>query len=232
MITNTLSISIYSLLVGFPIPILLALSLNYSISKSLKRTVQMITYAPHFISTVVIVGILLQFLATRNGLINNLIELFGGKRVDFLGSPQYFSSIYVWSGIWQNMGFSSIIYISALAGVDPELHEAAVMDGATILQRIRHIDLPSIQATITILLILSCGNVLTVGYEKILLMQNDLNLTVSEVIDTYVYKIGLASPLGNYSYASAIGLFTSAINFSILLVVNKLAAKIGHQSLI
>jgi ABC-type polysaccharide transport system permease subunit len=231
VLKNTLGISLYSLMAGFPIPILLAMMFNYIGSRRLRRISQMITYAPHFISTVVRVGMILQFLAQRNGLLNNLIALAGGRRIDFMGTPEYFWSVYVWSGIWQSMGYSSIIYISALSGVDPELHESAVIDGASIPQRIRHIDIPSILPTIIILLILSCGNILSVGYEKIYLMQNSLNLSYSEVISTYVYKVGLASPLGNYSYASAIGLFTAVINLILLVSVNQAAKMLNSQSL-
>lgn len=231
LIRNTLGISVYSLVAGFPIPILLAILLNYSTSRRFKKTVQMVTYAPHFISTVVMVGMVMQFLGQRNGLINNMIALLGGSRIDFMGTPAYLWSIYVWSGIWQGMGYSSIIYISALSGVDPELHEAAIVDGANIPQRIRHIDLPSILPTMMILLILSCGGILSVGFEKIYLLQNNLNLSVSEVINTYVYKTGLASALGNYSYSSAIGLFTSVINFILLMLVNRLVKIASGQSL-
>lgn len=231
LIQNTLGISLYSLAAGFPIPILLAILLNYAISQRFKKAVQMITYAPHFISTVVMVGMLLQFLSQRNGLVNNIIDALGGARVDFMGTPRYLWSVYVWSGVWQSMGYSSIIYISALSGVDPELHEAAIVDGANIFRRIRHIDLPSILPTMMILLILSCGGILSVGFEKIFLLQNNLNLSVSEVINTYVYKIGLASALGNFSYSSAIGLFTSVINFILLVLVNRLVKAASGESL-
>ncbi|MDR2178148.1 MAG: ABC transporter permease subunit [Treponema sp.] len=227
---NTLTISLYSLLT-FPLPIILALLLNYMTSRRYKKIVQLISYAPHFISTVVMVGIILQFLDTRSGIINVMIKLAGKEPVNFMGTSQYFYHIYVWSGVWQGIGYSSIIYIASLAGVPPELHEAAIVDGATILQRIRHIDLPSILPTASILLILACGGILSVGYEKVYLMQNNLNSKVSEVISTYVYKQGIIAAIPQYSYATAIGLFISVINVVILITVNRLSDKIGGNSL-
>ncbi len=231
IITNTLGINIYMLIAGFPAPVILALLLNYLPSRRFKKTVQMVTYVPYFISTVVMVALVIQFTSIRSGLINNVIELFGGQRIDMMGNKDLFWSLYVWSGIWQGTGYGSIIYIAALSSVDPELHEAAVVDGATLVQRIWHIDLPSIAPTIVILLILRCGNIINVGFEKTLLMQNSLNLARSEVISTYTYKVGLASSSNQYSYASAIGLFTSAINFVMLIVVNAIAKKLNRTSL-
>ncbi|MDD4743060.1 MAG: ABC transporter permease subunit [Eubacteriales bacterium] len=231
IITNTLGINIYMLIAGFPAPVILALLLNYLPSRRFKKTVQMVTYVPYFISTVVMVALVIQFTSIRSGLINNVIELFGGQRIDMMGNKDLFWSLYVWSGIWQGTGYGSIIYIAALSSVDPELHEAAVVDGATLVQRIWHIDIPSIAPTIVILLILRCGNIINVGFEKTLLMQNSLNLARSEVISTYTYKVGLASSSNQYSYASAIGLFTSAINFVMLIVVNAIAKKLNRTSL-
>lgn len=230
ILRNTLLISLYSLLT-FPLPIVLAILLNYMPSQRFKKAVQMVSYAPHFISTVVMVGIILQFLDPRSGVINMAIKAMGGETVNFMSRPEYFRHIYIWSGVWQGIGFSSIIYISALSGVSPELHEAAIVDGATILKRIWYIDLPSIAPTVSILLIMQAGSVLSVGYEKIYLMQNNLNMRVSEVISTYVYKQGLAAATPQYSYATAIGLFISLINIILLLIVNKLSDKISGSSL-
>lgn len=231
VLTNTLSISFYQLLAGFPIPIILALSLNYLGNRRYKKTVQMVTYAPFFISTVVIVGMLLQLLNTQYGVVNNLIVAAGGQRVEFLGNPNMFYSIYVWSGIWQTYGYSSIIYMAALSGVDPELHEAAIVDGAVITQRIVHIDLPGIMPTAIILLVLSTGLVMEIGFEKAYLMQNPLNLRVSEVVDTYVYKIGLTGAIPQFSYASAVGLFKSVVGLILLVTVNKIAKHTSESSL-
>lgn len=231
LIKNTIVISLYSLAAGFPFPIMLALSLNYVNNVPFKKTVQMVTYAPHFISTVVMVGMLLQFLAHRAGLVNNLLELIGLQRVDFIAKPAYFKSIYVWSGIWQNTGFGCIVYLAALSGIDQSLHEAAIVDGANKLQRMWHIDLPGIMPIAVILLILNSGNILNVGFEKVLLMQNPLNLRSSEVIGTYVYKVGLASASVNYSYPTAIGLFQSTVGLFLIIIVNNIAKRFGETSL-
>ncbi len=228
---NTLSISVYQLIAGFPFPIILALALNNAQNLRFKKLVQTTTYIPHFISTVVIVGIIMQFLNPRFGLINSIIEYFGGEPVNFMGSPQYFKTIYVLSGIWQNAGWGTVIYLSALSSIDPELHAAAIVDGASIFKRVIHIDLPGILPTVVILLIMNAGSIMNVGFEKILLMQNPLNLRTSEVISTYVYKVGLASPMGNYSYSTAIGLFNSVVNFILLVIVNQIAKRVGETSL-
>jgi len=227
---NTMAISLYSL-ATFPLPIVLALLLNYVKNQKFKKTVQMITYAPHFISTVVMVGIIIQFLDARNGVVNRIVEMLGGEAQNFMAKKEYFRHIYVWSGVWQSLGYNSIMYIAALAGVSPELHEAAIIDGATIKQRIWHVDLPSILPTIAITLILRCGSILSVGYEKIYLMQNSLNKGQSEVLSTYVYKLGLASSVPQYSYSTAVGLFVSVINLIMLLIVNKITAKMSGSSL-
>lgn len=230
IIRNTLTISLYGL-VTFPLPILLALLLNYIPSAKFKKSVQMVTYAPYFISTVVMVGIVLQFLDTRSGLINIFITAFGGTPVNFMSEPEWFYHIYIWSGVWQGLGYSSIIYIAALSGISPELHEAAIVDGASILKRIWHIDLPGIMPTISILLIMQCGSILSVGYEKIYLLQNNLNISVSEVISTYVYKQGLTATIPQYSYSTAIGLFVSVINVILLIIVNKITKRLSGSSL-
>lgn len=227
---NTIAISLYSLCT-FPIPILFALLLNYVKNQRFKKTVQMVTYAPHFISTVVMVGIIVQFLDARTGVVNQIVELFGGQATNFLAYEEYFRHIYVWTDVWQGFGYSSIIYIAALSGVSPELHEAAIIDGASIPQRIWHVDLPGILPTVSIMLILRCGSILSVGYEKIYLMQNSLNIGTSEIISTYVYKQGIASTLPQYSYSTAVGLFVSIINVIMLLIVNKITDKISGNSL-
>lgn len=230
IIRNTLTISLYSLLT-FPLPILLAVLLNYIPAQRFKKTVQMVSYAPYFISTVVMAGIILQFLDTRSGLLNLILMALGGDPVSFISKPEYFAHIYVWSGVWQSLGYNSIIYIAALSGVSPELHEAAVVDGATILKRIWHVDLPSILPTISILLIMSCGSILSVGYEKIYLLQNNLNGATSEVISTYVYKQGIMASTPQYSYATAVGLFVSVINVIMLIVVNRVTGRLSGSSL-
>ena len=229
LIKNTLTISLYSLIANFPAAIILAVAVNECKCKWYKKTVQMITYAPHFISTVVMAGIVLMVLSPYSGVINNIIETFGGKRSDFMANPNYFKHIYVWSGVWQTMGFNSIIYISALAGIDPTLHEAAVVDGATRWQRIWNVDLPGIAPTIITMLILNCGKIMTVGYEKILLLQNSVNISSSDVISTYVYRVGLEN--AQYSFSTAVGLFNSVINLILLVSVNKIAKRVSETSL-
>jgi putative aldouronate transport system permease protein len=231
LMSNTIVLSVYTLLAGFPFPIILALSLNYVKNQFFKKSVQMITYAPHFISVVVMVGIIIELLDPRNGIVNTLIQGLGFKPVSFMGTPEYFKSIYVWSGIWQSVGFSCIIYLAALSSIDPSLHEAAVVDGASKVQRMWHIDLPGIMPIAIIILIMNVGHMLDVGFEKVLLMQNPLNIRTSEVIDTYVYKVGLASQSMNYSYSAAIGLFKSIINLILLLIVNKIAQTTKQASL-
>lgn len=228
LIKNTFKLSITMLVCGFPLPIILALLLNECRSKKLKKTVQAITYAPHFISTVVIVSMLSIFLSS-DGIFNVIIEFFGGNPQDFMGNSKAFLPMYVISGIWESTGWNAIIYLSALSGVDPQLHEAAEIDGANKLQRILYVNLPAIYPTIAITLILSCGSILGVGYEKVFLMQNSLNLSVSEVISTYVYKIGLQK--AQYSYTTAIGLANSVVNLIILIAVNKISKKVSEVSL-
>ncbi|MBN2981471.1 sugar ABC transporter permease [Cohnella algarum] len=231
LLRNTLSISFYMLIAGFPFPILLAVGLHYARSERFKKTVQMVTYAPYFISLVVLVGLLLQFLDPRTGVVNQILGLFGVEPINFMAEASLFQSIYVWSHIWQNVGFSCIIFLAALSGIDPSLHEAAVIDGASKARRIWHIDIPGIMPIAIIMLILNTGSVMETGFEKILLMQNSLNLRTSEVIDTYVYKVGLVSQALNFSYATAIGLFKAVIGFILLVVVNASAKKLGQESL-
>lgn len=231
VIRNTLTISLYGLVAGMPIPIILAIALNSANNIKFRKSVQLVTYAPHFISIVVLVGMLIQILSPKYGIVNKIIELLGGSAVNFMSEGKLFAHIYVWSGVWQSMGYSAIIYISALSGVDPTLHEAAIVDGASRFKRILHIDLPCIAPTIIILLILSAGNIMNVGYEKVLLMQNSTNTEYSEVITTLVYKQGLTASFPNYSYSSAIGLFNSVVNFIMIVSINAIAKKWSGNSL-
>lgn len=228
LLWNTLSINLFSLLIAFPIPILLAIIVTELRSKRFSKLLQNITYAPHFISVVVIVGILTVFLSST-GPINKLIELFGGSSVRFMESAGWFKTIFISSNIWQSMGWQSIIYIAALSGVNPQLYEAAKMDGASRLRRIWHVSLPGIAPVIVILLILDVGHFMNIGFEKILLMQNNLNLESSDVISTFVYTTGILK--GEYSYTSAIGLFNSVINLMLLVLVNRVARKTSETSL-
>jgi len=228
IIRNTIVISLYGMIVGFPIPILLALGLNQIRNLKFKKFIQTVTYAPYFISTVVLVGII-NIVFAEKGFVNQFVSLFGNEPILFMGNIKYWRHIYVWTGVWQSMGWNAIIYIAALAGVSPELHEAAIIDGATKFQRIKYIDLPSIAPTIVITLILSAGSIMSVGFEKAFLMQNSLNAEVSEIIATYIYKVGLLS--GQYGFSTAVGLFNSVINCILLLSVNKIAKKMGHSSI-
>lgn len=231
LIQNTLGLSLYSLAVGFPIPIIFALSLNQLRTGIFKQTVQMVSYAPYFISTVVLVGMLLQFLDLRHGPVNLLLTTIDQNPIHFMGQAKLFQSIYVWSGVWQYTGFNTVIYLAALSTIDPALHEAALVDGANRLQRIWYIDLPGIMPTAITLLILNMGQIINVGFEKVFLMQNPLNTSISEVISTYVYKVGLIGGITNYSFASAIGLFNSLIGLIMLVVANQLMKKLTESSL-
>lgn len=228
LLWNTLSLSLYSLIAGFPMPIIFALLLNYITNVKLKKVVQMVTYTPHFISTVVYCGMILIFLSS-DGVINQLLKLIGIDSVAFLTNPSNFRHIYVWSGVLQNIGWGSIMYISVLTSVDPTLHEAATVDGATRFQRLLHIDLPAIVPTMVIMLIMRAGEIMDLGFEKAFLLQNNINLDYSEIIATYVYKIGIQG--GQFSYSSAIGLFNNVINMVLLVVVNKIAKKVSDVSL-
>ena len=229
VITNTVSLSAYRLAAEFPIPIVLALAMNILPSPRIKKSVQFITYVPHFISTVVIVGMLNVFLSKNFGLVNHFIAAIGGERAFFLGVPKLFQSLYVWSGVWQNAGWASIIYLAALSSVDPQLHEAAIVDGATLWQRIIKIDIPGILPTVVILLILNVGRIMSLGFEKAYLMQNALNLQKSEIITTYVYKVGLLN--AQFSFGAAVGLFNAAINCILLVAVNRAAKSLGQTGL-
>ena len=228
LVKNTLTLSVYSLLVTFPIPIILALVLN-ELSPKLKKFTQTVLYAPHFLSTVVLVGMMLVMFSKSSGVINTILEALGFERYYFFGEPEAFSRLYVWSSVWQNMGWNAIIYIAALSGIDSTLHEAAEIDGANRIQRILHINIPCILPTIIIMLIMAVGNIASVGYEKAFLMQNDLNISVSEIISTYVYKRGIVQ--SNYSFSAAVGLFNNVINVIMLLIANTISRKVSETSL-
>ena len=229
ILVNTIGISLYGMIAGFPIPIILAILVNETSNRTFKKSVQLITFAPHFISTVVMTNMILMFISVYGGPINNMLAALGADRVDFIARPEYFKSLFVWTGIWQGMGYSSIIYIAALSAIDPSLYEAATIDGANKLQKIRHIDLPGIAPTIVILLILNSGSIMNVGFEKIFLMQNNLNISASDVIATYVYRVGLED--AQYSFSAAVGLFNSVVNAVLLVLVNQVARKLGETSL-
>lgn len=224
LLGNTLKISVYGLLLGFVPPILLALSLNQILNKKIKQKVQLVLYAPNFISVVIIVGMLFLFLSA-NGPINGLVQKITGNPLMFMSNPDYFRTIYILSGIWQGMGWSSILYTATLAGVSTDLYEAANIDGANILQKIRYIDLPALKPVMVINFILSAGNIMNVGYEKAYLMQTSMNIPASEIISTYVYKVGLQS--GDYAYSAAVGLFNMIINVILLLLVNGIVKRIN-----
>jgi len=228
LIKNTVGIGVFTLLISFPVPIIIALLLNEVKSLRFKKFVQTIIYAPHFLSTVVVVGMLLLFLKS-DGMINQVITLFGGTPIDFISEPAWFKSIYVLSDVWQTMGWSSIIYIAALSAVDPAQHEAAMMDGASKFQRIIHINIPAIMPTIVILFILNVGSVMAIGFEKVFLLQNELNMSTSDVISTFVYRSGILE--AQYSFSAAVGLFNSIINFILLIMVNRIAKKVSDTSL-
>ena len=223
VIKNTLILGIYSLVVTFPLPIVLAIMLNEMRSLKYKKFIQMVTYAPYFISTVVFVGMLMQLFSQRTGIVNVLLKKIGMDPVNFLGNSSCFRSLYVWSGLWQGAGYSSIMYIAALAGVDPQLQEAAIIDGASKMQRIWHVDLPEIRPTIVTCLIFSCAGAIAIGFDKVYLMQNSLNANVSEVIATFVYKVGLVN--SDIGFSTAAGLFQSLVSFLILVTANKICRK-------
>jgi ABC-type polysaccharide transport system permease subunit len=229
LVKNTFLLSVYTVAASFPIAIILALALNEVRTGLFKRTVQLVTYAPYFISTVVVVSMTILVLSPRLGIVNEGLGFFGVPSIDFLGNPDYFRHIYVWSDVWQTTGYSAVIYLAALSGIDPALHESAKIDGASRLQRIRHVDLPGILPTAVIILVLAVGNIMAIGFEKAFLFQNPLNLSQSEIIATYVYKTGLLN--ADFSSATAIGLFNSVINLALLLMVNTIAKRITGNGL-
>ena len=229
LIGNTLKINILSLIFGFPLPIIFALMLNEIGHTGYKKVIQTVSYAPHFISTVVVVSMITLFLSPSNGVVNKLIEACGGDAVYFLGEPKYFIPVYIISNVWQSLGWSSIIYISALSNVSNEVMDAEYIDGASRFKRILHVSLPCIMPTIIIMLINQVGHIMSVGFEKVLLLQNNLNMSASDVIATYTYRCGLVG--GEYSYSAAIGLFNSIINFILIITVNKISKKYSETSL-
>ncbi len=229
LLWNTMSISVISLLIAFPIPILLALLINEIQNKRFKKWVQNVTYMPHFISVVVIVGMLNLYLNPNSGFVNNVMNGLGLESISFMEKSEWFKTIFIGSNIWQSMGWQSIIYIAALSGIDPQMYEAAKVDGATRIQRILHVSIPGILPVIVILLILDVGHFMNVGFEKILLMQNTLNMGASDVISTFIYRNGILN--GDYSYSASIGLFNSVINFILLILINNYARKKAETSL-
>ena len=232
-VTNTLALSMYSLVVGFPLPILFALLLNSVRSKKWRSWVENVTYMPHFISTVVMVGIMMRVFDVHTGLVNNVLDSIGiNWDTDLFIGDSNFRNLYIWSGVWQGTGWGSIIYMAALSAVDPQLHEAAIVDGASRMERVFHIDLPSIIPTITITLILRFGSIMSIGFDKAFLMQNDTNMAASEVISTYVYKVGLRADSGmQFSYSTAINMFNSIINLIAICTVNTVSNRINGSGM-
>lgn len=229
LLKNTIELSVYGLLFSFPLPIILALLLNQFNNQKYKRFVQTVIYAPNFISTVVLVGMMLVFLSPSSGLVNKIIQYFGGESIFFFGEPGWFQPLYILSGIWQGTGFGTIVYLGALSGISQELHEAAIVDGANKLQRICYVDIPGILPTIVIMFILALGGIMSIGYEKALLMQTALNMQKSSILPTYVYQVGLEQ--AQYSFSTAVGLFNSAINLVLVVGANKLSRKLSDTSL-
>ena len=229
LLANTVSLSLLILVFSFPMPVIFALLLNQLGSQKYKRIVQTVSYAPHFISVVVFVGLIFLFSSPSTGIINILVSKLGGPRIYYMGSLSWFRPVYLLSDIWQETGWGAIIYLAALSGVNPELYEAATIDGATKFQKILHIDIPAIVPTVTILLVLRTGAVMSVGFEKAFLMQTPLNLDHSEIISTYVYKVGLQG--AQFSFGSAVGLFNSVVNLALLLAVNRVVRALGETSL-
>ena len=229
LMINTVGLSLYNILAGIFPPIILAIALNYCSSRFFSKTVQLVTYMPYFISTVLVVSILTQMLSL-SGAVNKLIEAMGGTPIQFLSKPEWFKTLYVFSELWQKTGYNAVVYIAALAAISPELHEAAIVDGANIWQRILHVDIPGIMPTMITLTILACGRILTMGYEKVLLMQNLQNMRASDVISTYVYRIGIAEGM-QFSYSTAIGLFQSVVSLMMLTLVNGISRKVSDSSL-
>ena len=228
IVRNTFLMNVYDVLWAFPTPIILALLLNEVYHKPFKSVIQTLTYLPHFISLVVMCGMLKEFLST-DGLINDIVAFFGGDREALLSFSEYFRTIFISSNIWQNVGFSSIMYIAAIAGIDPALYEAAAIDGASRLHRLIHITLPSIMGTIIIMMILRLGSMMSVGYEKIILLYSPQTYETADVISSYVYRMGIKS--NNYSYATAIGLFNAIINAILLISANRISKRFGRRTL-
>ena len=229
LLKNTLTISFYTLIASFPFPIFLALIVNQLTHEKFKKTVQTILYAPHFISVVVLCGMLHVFLSPSTGIINNMLAAFGMERIYFLGKADLFDDIFVWSGIWQNSGWGMIIYLAALTSIDPSLYEAARIDGANNIKLIRHIEIPQILQTIVIMLIMNVGRFMNVGFQKAFLLQNSMNLQKSEIIATYVYRMGMLQQ--QFDFSTAIGLFNNVVNIILLITVNQICKKLNETSL-
>ena len=230
VIKNTLLLGLYSIAAGYPIPILLGLLINQMRPGKFRRVYQTVTYIPHFISTVVLVGMLNIMLSPSSGLISAIYKLFGAQAPNLLASPRLFPSLYVWSDVWQNAGWDAIVYLAALASVDPNLYEAATVDGAGKRQKMLYIDLPMLLPMSCVMLILRAGGIMNVSFEKAYLMQNDLNLSVSEMISTYVYKLGIIN--SQYSLSAAVNLFNTLVNLALLLLVNQITRRLGDTSIL
>ncbi|GAB3839075.1 ABC transporter permease [Kribbella italica] len=229
LVKNTFLLSFYTVIASFPIAVILALALNEVRQGFFRKTVQLVTYAPYFISTVVVVSMIILMLSPRLGIISRGLGFFGVDQPDLLGNPDYFRHIYVWSDVWQTAGYSAVIYLAALAGIDQSLYEAAKVDGASRIRKIIHVDLPGIMPTAVIILVLAVGNIMAIGFEKAFLLQNNLNLGQSEIIATYVYKTGLLN--ADFSLATAVGLFNSVINLLLLVFVNMIAKRVTGNGL-
>lgn len=229
VIRNTLQISIYSLLWSFPVPIVFALMANELKQGIFKRVVQAVSYIPYFISTVIVCGMVISFLSPTDGIVNNVIKLFGGEPINFMMEPDWFRTVFIASGIWQGFGWQSIIYLAALVGINPELYEAATVDGASRLQKVIHVSIPCIMPTIIITFILQLGQLMSIGHEKLILLYNPITLDVADVVSTYVYRTGLVD--GNYSLGSAVGLFNAVINLMLVILANRLSRKLSSVSL-
>ncbi len=231
LLRNTLALSLYSLFSSMPLPIILAICFNYMRNEKFKKLVQMVTYTPHFLSTVIIVSLITLLFNARSGVVSSIALKLTGERLNILGTAGAFRHLYVWSGTWQTLGWASILYVSALSGVDPALHEAAMIDGASKWKRVWHIDIPTILPTIAISMVMSMGGVLSVGFDKTFMMQNSINLEVSEVLSTFEYKRGIASSIPDYSYPSAVGLAMSIVNFILVMSANKISNKLSGYGL-
>lgn len=229
LLRNTVLLSVYGIVWGFPVPLLFALLLNEVRKGFFKRTVQTVSYLPYFISVVVLVGMVQSFVNPYDGIINRMIQALGGQPIHFLSEPGWFRTLYIGSGIWQNFGYESIVYLAAIASIDPQLYEAARIDGATRTQMIRHVTLPSIAPTVIILLIMNFGKVMNIGFEKVNLLYSPAIYETADVISTYVYRRGILD--GQYSFGSAVGLFNSAVNLVLILVVNRISKKVSDISL-
>ncbi len=229
LIRNTLLLNVYEIIFHFPAPIILALLLNELKSMLFKRVVQTISYMPHFLSTVVIVGMVVNFLSPQTGIINHFLAAFGFERIMFMGLPEWFRTIYISSEIWQKLGWGTILYLAAIAGIDPTLYEAAKMDGANRFQQMRHITFVGMVPVIVILFVLNLGNMMEIGYQKIILMYNPLVYETADVINTFVYRRGILS--ADFSFATAVGLFQSSIGFILVVLANRAARKYTETSL-